>query len=104
MGDGDIAGQLRNNYQFYHWLRKRKWWWSIISLAIGVILVNSYIVYRRVNLEAGVSKSDLLSQHNLRKQVAMTWISPNIYWSTEMNGPALSTWGGKCYNGQLFFG
>ena len=59
---------------------------------IGVILVNSYIVYRRVNLEAGVSKSDLLSQQNFRNKFAMAWISPNIYWSTEMNGPALSTW------------
>ena len=37
-------------------------------------------------------KSDLLLQHNFRKQVAMAWISPNIYWSTEMDGPALSTW------------
>ena len=60
--------------------------------AIGVILVNTYIVYRKVNLEAGVSKINLLSHHNFRKQVAMTWICPNIYWSTEMNGPALPTW------------
>ena len=91
MGDVDVAGQLRNNYWFDHWLRKSKWWWYIMFRAIGVILVNAYIVYRRVDLEAGVSKSDLLSQHNFRKQVVMTWISPNIYWSTEMNGPALST-------------
>ena len=58
---------------------------------IGVILVNAYIVYSRVKLKAGVSKSDLLFHHDFRKKVAMTWISPNIYWSTEMNGPALST-------------
>ena len=59
--------------------------------AIGVILVNAYIVYIRVNLEAGVSKRDILLQHNFRKQVAMASISPNIYWPTELNGPALST-------------
>ena len=71
--------------------------------AIGVILVNAYIVYRRVNLEAGASKSDLLSHHNFREQDVMAWISPDIYWSTEMNGPALSTWKKeKCCNGQLF--
>ena len=57
----------------------------------GVILVNDYIVYRSVNLEAGVSKSDLLLHHNFRKQVAMAWISPNIYWYTDMNGLAIST-------------
>ena len=91
MGDVDIADQLRNNYRFDHLLRKRKWWWSIMFWAIGVILVNTSIVYRRVNLEAGVSKSDLISYYNLRKQVAVAWISPNIYWSTEMNETALST-------------
>ena len=92
MEDVDVADKLRDNYWFDHWLRKRKWWWSIMVLAIGVILVNAYIFYRRVNLEAGVIKSDLLSHQNFRKQVAMAWISPDIYWSTEMNGPALSTW------------
>ena len=102
MGDVDIADQLRNNYRFDHWLRNCKWWWYIIFWSIGVILVNNYIVYRRVNLEAGVSKSDLLSQNNFRKQLAMAWISPNIYWYNEMNGPALSTWkNSKCCNGQL---
>ena len=59
---------------------------------IGIILVSAYIVYRRMNLESGVSTSNLISQHNFRKQVVMAWISPNIYWSTEMNGPAISTW------------
>ena len=103
MGDVDVADQLRNNNWFDHWLRNCKWWWSIMFWAIGVILVNAYIVYRRVNLEAGVNNSDLLLQHNFRKQLVMTWISPNIYWSTEMDGPALSTWKKiKNCNGQLF--
>ena len=91
MGDVDVADKLRNNYRFDHWLRKRKWWWSIMFWDIGVILVNYYIVYIRVNLEAGVSKSNLIPHHNFRKQVVMAWISPNIYWSTETNGLALST-------------
>ena len=50
MGDVDVADQLRNNYWFDHWLRKSKWWWYIMFRAIGVILVNAYIVYVRVNL------------------------------------------------------
>ena len=79
MGDADVADQLRNNCRFDHWPRKRKWWWSIMFWDIGVILVNDYIVYRRVSLEARVSKIDLLSQHKFRKQVAMAWIRPNLY-------------------------
>ena len=103
MGDLDVADQLRNNNWFDHWLEKRKWWWSIMFLGIGVILVNAYIVYIRFNLEAGVSKSYLLLYHDLSKKNSVAWVSPNIYWSTEMNGLALSTWKNKkCCNGQLF--
>ena len=36
MGDVDVADQLRKNYRFDHWLRKRKCWWSIMFWAIGV--------------------------------------------------------------------
>ena len=91
MGDVDIADQPRN----------------IIGLIIGQeslsgggLLFLGYCYYPcqclhfygRVNLETGVSKSNLLSYHNFHKQVVMAWISLNIYWSTDMNGPALSTW------------
>ena len=61
-----------------------------MSWDIGVTLVNAYIVYRRVSLKYGVSKSDLLSHHNFRKQVVVAWISPSLYSSTEMNSLALS--------------
>ena len=103
MGDMDVADQLRNNYRFDHWIRKRKWSWSIMFWGIGVILVNACIIYRRVKLEAGVSKSYLLLHHNFCKNIEMAWISPNIYWSTEIYGQALSTWKKeKCFNVQLF--
>lgn len=92
MGDVDIADQLRNNYRFDHWMRKRKWWWSIMFWEIGVILVNAYIVYMKVNLQAGKKKYELLSQHDFRMKVAMAWINPEIYWVGETNGPELSTW------------
>jgi Transposase IS4 len=29
MNDVNQADQLRNCYRFDHWMRKRKWWWSI---------------------------------------------------------------------------
>ena len=92
MGDVDIADQLRNNYRFDHWLRKRKWWWSIMMWALGVMLVNAYIVYMKVNLAEGKNKSELLSQHDFRLQVAMAWISPEVYWGGEKDGPARTTW------------
>ena len=30
MGNIDIADQMRGSYSFYHWMRKRKWWWSVL--------------------------------------------------------------------------
>ena len=71
MGDDDIADQLRNNYRFDYIMRKRKWWWSIMFWGIGVIIVNAYIVYMKVNLQAGKKTYELLSQHDFRMKVTM---------------------------------
>ena len=30
MGNVDIADQMRGLYRFYHWMRKRRWWWSVL--------------------------------------------------------------------------
>ena len=38
MGGVDIADQLRNYYHFDHWMRKRKWWWSIFFGHLGCFL------------------------------------------------------------------
>ena len=45
MGNVDIADQLRNYYRFDHWMRKRKWWWSLFFWAFGVLLVNAYVSF-----------------------------------------------------------
>ena len=53
MGDVDVADQLRKNYRFDHWLRKRKWWWYIMFWDIGVILVNAYIFLQKSEFVSG---------------------------------------------------
>ena len=47
MGNVDVGDQLRNYYRFDHFIRKRKWWWSIWMWAVGVCLTNSYVLYKR---------------------------------------------------------
>ena len=68
MGDMDIADHYQNVYRFDHWMRKRKWWWAIFFWAVGVILVNAYILYVRLCEEEGIAKRDIMSHHDFRKK------------------------------------
>lgn len=79
MGSVDVSDQLRNSYRFDHWLRNRKWWWSLLFWWLGVMLVNAYIYYITLNLLAGKNKKELLSHHDFREYVAHAWISPTTH-------------------------
>jgi Transposase IS4/SAP domain len=79
MGHVDVSDQLRNYYRFDHWLRKRKWWWSIKQWGIGVMLVNAFIIYKKVMEESGTPSKDWLSQYDFRRLIAMAWIGPDIH-------------------------
>ena len=87
MGHVDIADQLRNSYRFDHWLRNRKWWWSIFFWGFGVTLVNAYVLYCKVNLKAGKRRKDLLSHHDFNQSIALDWIKG----AHEMKKPTLSS-------------
>jgi hypothetical protein len=45
MNATDIADQLRGNYRPDHWMRQRKWWWSVFIWAISVAYANAYCIY-----------------------------------------------------------
>ena len=76
MGHVDISYQLQNEYRFNRWIRNCKWWWwSLLFWALGVMLVNAYVIYSIVNITEGTPKKDLLSHHNFRKSIAMNWIN-----------------------------
>lgn len=70
MGHTDVADQLRNSYKFDHWFRNFKWWWSIFLWGLGVLLVNAYITYKKVQIEAGRERF-MLSQFEFRQSVAL---------------------------------
>jgi hypothetical protein len=82
MGDVDVSDQLRNQYRFDHWLRMRKWWWSILFWWLGVMLVNAYIMYTKVLLLNGVDRKQHLSHHDFRKAIAFAWINPEKHWAS----------------------
>ena len=47
MGQVDVGDQLRNYYRFDHWMRKRKWWWSFWMWCMGMLLTNSFLLYKK---------------------------------------------------------
>jgi Transposase IS4 len=79
MNSVDSADQLRNSYRFDHWLRMRKWWWSIFFWGMGVLLVNAYVSYVKFNLMNGKKKNELLSHYEFRKAIALAWLDPDQY-------------------------
>jgi hypothetical protein len=87
MGHVDISDQLRNYYRFDHWMRKTKWWWSIMFWGLGIQLVNSYILYVKYKLSVGCKKKQLLSQYEFRRDIAMAWIDPATYWTHRDDSP-----------------
>jgi hypothetical protein len=74
MNGVDVADQLRNQYRFDHWMRKRKWWWSFWFWGIQVSLVNSYLLYKTAHLY--IWKKDpktIISQYEFRYQIVLAW-------------------------------
>lgn len=79
MGDVDLADQLQGTYRLDHWVQNRKWWWAIVFWALGVMLTNAYVIYKKVNEENGIPKEDLLLQHDFGKAIAIAWINPGYF-------------------------
>jgi len=74
MNSVDVADQLRNQCRMDHWLRQRKWWWSIFLWGLGVLLTNANIVCCRVQDEAKVPRSQRMTHCVFLHSVATAWL------------------------------
>ena len=72
MNNVDIADQLRGVYRWDHWMRKRKWWWSIMFWAMQVMTTNAYVTYKKY---MGLLKLKHLSHYEFLKAVCVKWIT-----------------------------
>jgi len=75
MNSVDMADQLRNQCRMDHWLRQRKWWWSIFLWGQGVLLTNTYITHCRVQELNNVPKHKRLTHYDFLHSVATAWIN-----------------------------
>jgi len=44
-------------------------------LSLGVMIVNSYVIYHTFSLANGINKKDVTSHHDFRKSIALHWIN-----------------------------
>lgn len=74
MNGVDVADQLRNQYRIDHWMRKRKWWWSIWWWGIQVLLVNSYLLYKTAHVLVWKNNpKTVMSQYDFRYKLVLAW-------------------------------
>jgi hypothetical protein len=74
MNGVDVADQLRNQYRVDHWMRKRKWWWSIWWWGIQVLLVNSYLLYKTAQILVWKKNpKSVMTQYDFRYKLVMAW-------------------------------
>ena len=45
MNNVDIADQIQGVYRYFMWLRKRKWWCTILFWCFEMLLTNAYLAY-----------------------------------------------------------
>jgi hypothetical protein len=72
MNNVDISDQLRNVYRWDHWMRKRKWWWSLMFWALQLLTTNAFITYSKYLKMLNMVP---LSHYDFLEQVATIWIT-----------------------------
>mgnify|MGYP000036765968 CR=1 FL=1 len=73
----DVSDQLRNTYRMTHWLRQRKWWWSIFIWGLGMLLTNSYKRYTTLMDQENVPRSARHTHYDYLLSIATAWIDRN---------------------------
>ena len=77
MNNADIADQLRGTYRWDTFMRKRKWWWSIMFWCLEMLQTNAYVCYKKYmemhHLEA-------ISHYAFNKKIALAWLDPHNNW------------------------
>ena len=83
MGQVDVGDQLRNYYRFDHWMRKRKWWWSIWMWCFGMLLTNAYILYSKYCKIHKVKQK--YNHYGFICKVAEAWLHPDPFFTKDVN-------------------
>merc|ERR1712156_647031 len=56
---------------FDHWMRKRKWWWSMFFWCFQMLMTNSYVLYKKF-MEMHDAKP--MSHYDFRYALSISWL------------------------------
>ena len=82
MNNVDVADQVRGNYRFDKWMRKRKWWWSMFWWSFQMCLTNAYVLYKKYMKMHDIKP---MSHYEFQKRVALAWINQQECWPVRSN-------------------
>ena len=78
MNSVDLADQLRGVYRWDEFMRKRKWWWSIMLWCMQMLQTNAYVCYKKY---MNMHDKETISHYEFNKQIALAWLDPYNNWN-----------------------
>ena len=72
MGSTDLGDQLWGFSRYNHWLRNRKWWWSVFFWTFDMLHTNSYILFCLFWEAHG--HNALFLHYKYRRQCFLAWL------------------------------
>ena len=78
-GRVDVGDQLRNYYHFDHFMWKGKWWLSFRMWGVGILLTNTYILYKQIHELHNIKGP--MNHYGFVAEVAIAWLRPEEHFS-----------------------
>ena len=72
-----LVEKIINTYRWDIFMRKRKWWCSIMMWCLQMLLDNLYILYKKYMKMHDLKK---ISHFDFNQQVCMAWTDPDNHW------------------------
>ena len=77
MNSVDRADQLRGVYRWDTFMRKRKWWWSILFWVMQMLQTNAFVAYCKY---MKLHDQTPITHLEFCKQIALAWLDPYNNW------------------------
>ena len=74
----DLANQVRNVHQWDIFIRRSKWWWSIMMWCLKMIHTNAYVLYRKYMTIHNLKE---ITHFEFNRKIYLAWIDSENYYT-----------------------